>query len=145
MRQKISISLSGENCYNWQGGISYEKYGNDWTQFLRKIIRERDNHICQLCGGQQEDKAFDVHHIDYNKKNNDPNNLITLCKRCHIKTNFNREYWTNYFNNPQFIHENFNFLGGDFSAKSRKSEGCGSGLICKRTSVKRCTNLKDWN
>lgn len=39
-----------------------------------------------------------VHHIDYNKLNCNPNNLITLCKSCHMKTNFNREYWLDYFN-----------------------------------------------
>lgn len=38
-----------------------------------------------------------VHHINYNKRNNNPSNLISLCRRCHSKTNFNREYWLNYF------------------------------------------------
>ena len=26
-----------------------------------------------------------VHHIDFNDKNNSSNNLITLCKKCHLK------------------------------------------------------------
>lgn len=34
---------------------------------------------------------------DYNKKNCNPNNLITLCHKCHQKTNFNRKKWTKYF------------------------------------------------
>ena len=38
-----------------------------------------------------------VHHIDYDKKNLDMNNLISLCNSCHTKTNYNREYWINYF------------------------------------------------
>ena len=25
------------------------------------------------------------------------NNLVSLCRKCHIKTNFNRKKWTKYF------------------------------------------------
>jgi len=42
-------------------------------------------------------KQLDVHHINYNKKNCDINNLVSLCRSCHMKTNFNREYWIKYF------------------------------------------------
>ena len=28
-----------------------------------------------------------VHHVDYNKQNSVPDNLISLCRGCHIKTN----------------------------------------------------------
>ena len=44
-------------------------------------------------------RKLDVHHIDYDKKNNDPKNLISLCRKCHMKTNKNRKYWTKYFQN----------------------------------------------
>ena len=37
------------------------------------------------------------HHIDYNKHNNTPENLITLCLGCHQPTNYNREKWTEYY------------------------------------------------
>jgi len=47
---------------------------------------------CKICNGIYNNH-IDVHHIDYNKKNNNINNLITLCKSCHPKTNFNRKYW----------------------------------------------------
>jgi hypothetical protein len=30
---------------------------------------------------------------NYNKKNNVPDNLITLCNSCHTKTNWNRDHW----------------------------------------------------
>jgi 5-methylcytosine-specific restriction endonuclease McrA len=42
-------------------------------------------------------RQLDVHHIDYDKDNLSPNNLITLCRRCHVKTNNNRDFWRNYF------------------------------------------------
>lgn len=77
----------------WKGGISFEPYSKDWTLSLKRSIRERDGYICRVCGKKQKNKLFDVHHIDYNKKNCNPDNLITLCHSCHSKTNTNRDYW----------------------------------------------------
>ena len=84
----------GKEHWNWQGGKSFEPYITDWTETLRRAIRERDNYICQLCGQY----GNTVHHIDYNKKNCNSDNLITLCRGCNIKVNYNRNYWKNYFN-----------------------------------------------
>lgn len=98
-KTKIGDSQRGDKCYAWRGGISFEPYSTDWTETLRRAIRERDNYICQLCGKLQGDHAHDVHHIDYNKKDCDPLNLITLCHGCNAKANSNREFWTNYFKN----------------------------------------------
>ncbi len=74
-------------------------YSDDWRDTLRESIRQRDSYICQLCGIHQGelDKRLDIHHIDYDKKNCDPKNLISLCRSCHLKTNHNRERWLNYF------------------------------------------------
>jgi ribosomal protein L31 len=84
---------------NWQGGKSFEEYPIEFSKVLRKYIRERDNHICQECNFTEEQLGYklSVHHIDFNKKNNNPNNLISLCKSCHAQTNFNREDWEKYF------------------------------------------------
>lgn len=88
---------TGKDSFSWKGGISNWKYTIDWTISLRQSIRERDNYTCQLCKEKQGDIALSVHHIDYNKENCNPNNLISLCVRCHLKTNHNRDYWENYF------------------------------------------------
>jgi len=101
-RKKLSKANSGKNNHFWQGGISFEPYPVKWTNSLKETIRERDNYKCQLCGIQQDElkgfsKKLDIHHIDYNKKNLNPNNLISLCRSCHQKTNYNRKYWTEYF------------------------------------------------
>lgn len=87
----------GKKSPNWLGGKSFEPYTIDWTLSLKRVIRERDHYTCQLCGELQSDRAFDVHHIDYDKKNCNPKNLITLCKKCNSKVNGHRDYWTNYF------------------------------------------------
>lgn len=90
---------AGENHYNWQGGKSFEPYNTDWTETLKRSIRERDKYICQLCEAHQDEcnRMLAVHHIDYNKQNCNPDNLITLCMSCHIKTNYNRDHWVKYF------------------------------------------------
>ncbi len=83
----------GDKHPNWRGGNRVSLYSIDWTQTFKKSIRERDHYICQLC----LKNGFPVHHIDYNKKNCNPENLITLCISCHNKTNHHREYWIQYF------------------------------------------------
>jgi len=85
----------GSGNPNWKGGLSFKPYSIDWTYTLKKSIRERDHYICQLCFKD----GFPVHHIDYNKGNCNPDNLITLCHRCNSIVNFNREKWSIFFKN----------------------------------------------
>ena len=58
----------------------------------------RDDFTCQECGftEKQLNYTLPIHHIDYNKKNNNENNLIALCKSCHMQTNYDRNDWTDY-------------------------------------------------
>jgi len=94
-----SLLCRGENAPNWRGGISNEPYPFNFNKELKKLIRQRDNYKCQLCGMPECEniQKLDIHHIDYDKKNLNPNNLISLCRSCHMKTNYNREYWKRYF------------------------------------------------
>lgn len=85
--------FSGEKSHFWKGGICKIKYTQDWTETLKRSIRERDKYICQLCNKPQEKKAHHVHHINYDKKNCSPSNLITLCCNCHGRMATNIEYW----------------------------------------------------
>lgn len=87
--------ISGEKHHNWKGGKSFQLYGIEWTNLLKHSIRTRDCFICKIC----KKNGWIVHHIDYNKFNNNPDNLITLCRHYHMKTNFNRKYWVEYFKN----------------------------------------------
>ena len=43
-------------------------------------------------------RVLDVHHIDYNKLNCKKSNLITLCKQCNNRANYNRECWKKIYN-----------------------------------------------
>lgn len=96
----------GENGHNWRGGIAYKPYPFNWIK-LRDQIRKRDNYICQECFKKELKKHFPVHHIDYNKENNDKINLITLCHNCHNKTNGSsiksHSYWKEHFQSRQIL------------------------------------------
>ena len=85
--------FSGPNSPSWQGGKSFEPYGYEFNSMLKAQIRERDDRQSVLCSAKEGRPRHHVHHIDYNKKNNNPNNLVTLCPTCHRRTNWNREYW----------------------------------------------------
>ena len=101
--------MKGENSPTWRGGLSFEPYGPNFNKKLKEQIRKRDQYRCQQCFRHQDELYFkngkkyklNIHHIDYNKKNNEPKNLISLCKNCHAQTNFGRQDWINYFNQRQ--------------------------------------------
>jgi len=87
------LKFRGSGHPNWKGGLSFEPYTIDWTETLKKAIRERDHYLCRKCNQY----GNVIHHIDYDKKNCNPNNLINLCRSCNSKINKNRNFWTSYF------------------------------------------------
>lgn len=93
-KDRLAEWQGGEKSHFWRGGISREPYTAEWTESLRRRIRERDHYTCQLCGKQQDHATLHVHHVDYDKANCGQRNLISLCARCHLKANVYREYWT---------------------------------------------------
>lgn len=100
-KQQISqtlkkICLSGSNHPNWNGGTSFLPYCSKFNKSLKKIIKERDNHICQLCVSANHKLV--IHHIHYDKENCYPD-LITLCRNCNCKVNFNRKHYEFLFMN----------------------------------------------
>jgi hypothetical protein len=92
--KQLSISKQGDKSSFWHGGIWHNPYAKEFTKSYRKQIKIRDNLKCVLCNSTYR---LACHHIDYNKNNYNPNNLITLCQYHHSLTNFNRKYWIKYF------------------------------------------------
>jgi len=86
----------GEQIHSWRGGISFEPYPFDWRKSLKETIRNRDQRTCMVCGAPENGTRLCVHHIDYDKKNLSFDNLISLCRSCHTKTNHNRKFWKRY-------------------------------------------------
>jgi hypothetical protein len=115
-REKIGIAhigrWVGEKSPMWRGGCSktrYRKaYGAEFWR-IRKFVKQRDGHVCQLCLREHPGRVFrenvglQIHHIDYDKKNNSLNNLITLCNKHHGQTAHRYEHWSSYFHSPEFL------------------------------------------
>lgn len=104
-KMKIGLAETGDKHFNWQGGKSFEPYGLEFNKKLKEKIKNKYNYRCQECFRHQDElftkngkkTVLRIHHIDFNKKNNNENNLIPLCNSCHIQTNYNRDNWINYF------------------------------------------------
>lgn len=98
--EKISKATKGENNPNWQGGIATSKYTTEFLKRLRKGIKKDFSNICAFCGRHCKGKSGHVHHIDYDKMNNDKSNLILLCKYCHGLTipEKDRDHWQTVLN-----------------------------------------------
>lgn len=92
-RRKMSLVKGGT-------GISQASPPREsgWTPTLRKEIRERDHFTCQEPGCTKTGKHLDVHHINHVSTDHRPENLITLCRSHHSRTNGrkeNRDYYQN--------------------------------------------------
>lgn len=82
----------GMKSPNWKGGISPERqsvYSSLQWKDAVKIVWERDNHTCQICGIHQNesmDKKFHIHHIvsfHIKELQCEVSNLTLLCPKCH--------------------------------------------------------------
>ncbi len=95
-----SENLSDMNHYNWQGGISAEPYCGIWLdKDYRQSIEDRDNNECQNPDCWKTPSKLIGHHIDYDKKNCHPWNVITICVSCNSRANYKREYWQKLYQN----------------------------------------------
>ena len=58
---------------------------------------------------KQDGYKLDVHHVNFDKQSccNDTIPLfVSLCRSCHMKTSFNRDYWQDHF--TEMINEQYN-------------------------------------
>jgi hypothetical protein len=87
-REKISKShTNGE----WNGIGTDLRYSN-WSKQLKEQIRERDNHACQACNRKIKDGMNGrIHHVDGDKHNSIPENLVLVCIPCHALIHCTRE------------------------------------------------------
>jgi len=98
-RRKQSAAKQGIPLEKWEKFVSREPYSQNWDNRFKRAIRKRDNAICMLCGIHKEklNYTLSVHHINYDKQLTCPENCISLCKKCHILTGTNRDYWPKFF------------------------------------------------
>ncbi len=88
------INFFGSGNPSWKGGISYEPYCPIWSdKEFKESIKVRDGFKClnPACNSKNSNDLT-IHHIDYNKKNCSPSNLITVCRSCNSKANSDRKW-----------------------------------------------------
>lgn len=73
--------------------------GGPWRR-IRKRVFDRDFWRCQQCA---RPGRLEAHHVDHNRANNDMDNLLTLCRDCHInhhrpKRTPDEEEWHSFVN-----------------------------------------------
>jgi len=97
-RRAISIALSGDKCHLWNGGTSFEPYAPGFNDNKKNEIKDLYGGMCVVCFKDRRSGVLAVHHIDYDKKNNDELNLVPVhLLGCHSRTNVNRDFWKIYF------------------------------------------------
>jgi hypothetical protein len=96
IERKVSV---GELNPNFNGWLSKKPYSLTWDEILKAGIRTRDNHFCMVCNKSESSfrEKLHIHHIDYDKLNCELTNLVSLCRKCHLLTNYNRTEWTAFF------------------------------------------------
>ena len=101
------FGICGLDHPKWKGGESIKPYCHIWTdQEYKQSIRDRDNNTCQnphcKCNCNFNHK-LSLHHINGNKLNCHPWNLISLCRGCNTiaegNKNISRKKWQNLYQN----------------------------------------------
>ena len=64
----------GEKNHNYKNGLSH--YRDNFLKWNPDICQ------CEICGSVD---YLVVHHVDQNRKNNKPENLMMLCRSCHAQ------------------------------------------------------------
>ena len=94
---------------------------NGFTTDVKKAVHKRDNLQCQVC--LKRNVLLVTHHIDYDKQDSHPMNLITLCMDCHKRTLKHKSDWLRLFSEKmtyRFGKEYKNYLNAKRRAKAHK-------------------------
>jgi len=112
-------------CQRFLSSAARDGYTRAFSNKLKELIRERDGFKCKYCGRTQSEngQALSVHHIDYDKTNSDPRNLVSLCASCHAKTSAgnsaSKRRWTHIFKETNLM-EVGNYAGTQTGAQGRQ-------------------------
>ena len=94
--------------------VKKEREARGWSQELLavkcNVSKQSLNDWESGCPQIECNRKLAVHHIDYDKLNLNPNNLISLCISCHVKTNKDREYWRQHLRGGDANGQKFNKL-----------------------------------
>jgi hypothetical protein len=95
----------GPDHHSWKGNKIKDKSGRS-----RALRLFKKGLACEFCG--EKNKRLDRHHKDENTLNNNKENIIFLCRKCHMKIDGRYEKFINLSrikqNEKTIIHENNN-------------------------------------
>ena len=82
-KKKYSLSKMGSKNPRYLGNNKKRKINQNYNSIRQEVLK-RDNYKCQHCSSSEK---LEIHHIDpyRNSQNDELDNLLTLCKTCHIK------------------------------------------------------------
>ena len=85
--------IKGEESHSWKGGLTTKNQLErvKFRKEIQKIVFERDNYTCQLCGSKRN---LQVDHIqpwsEYVELRFNIENCRTLCAECHYEVTFGK-------------------------------------------------------
>lgn len=88
------INSTGNKSVHWRGGRFLEEYCDVWKdKEYKQAIKDRDGNLClnPYCNSKNP-SDLTIHHIDYDKQNCHPSNLITVCRSCNSAANKDRRW-----------------------------------------------------
>lgn len=100
-------SNKGERNVNWKGGVAQYPNHSELKR-IRKQRLEEENYTCQIC----KSEAHQTHHLDSTKSNHDPQNLLVVCRKCHMgifhnhnnKSKYSKQYGMTLSEIEQALH-----------------------------------------
>lgn len=104
----LKRELVGSASPHWKGGAK-GGYCRVWrTKEFKDYVKERDNNKCQNPYCFNSDNVLHIHHIDYDKKNCSPYNLITVCRACNSRANIDRAWHTAWY--QTLLHNKYSYV-----------------------------------
>ncbi len=77
-QSEAKVGLCGESANNWQGGSTYSNGYGVTRSTINGVRNYAHRHVAEMFIGRPLLSSEHVHHIDRNKMNNDPGNLIVI-------------------------------------------------------------------
>lgn len=127
----------GELNSNWNPNLTQEervkgRHIEGYNDFIKDVY-ERDDYQCRVCGQEGNGHNLHAHHLNgynwYKEGRVDPDNGITLCKKCHKE--FHKIYGQGDNTKEQF-EEFMNNYGQEYTPRISKG-GRGRKIICITT------------
>lgn len=90
MEQKVCLNCGDVFPYKYNKKYCTNMCGEEYRLKIKPLYDVHKKRACEVCGVERPkgrrwcEKRLHIHHIDNDPSNNNPSNLKTLCRNCHI-------------------------------------------------------------